>query len=45
MWLIFILCIIVGIIDAIQKMNDARIGIGAVKPSKNLFTFIFIDRY
>ena len=45
MWFVFVLCIIIGIMDGLKRMSDARIGVGAAKPSKNLFTFLFTDRY
>lgn len=45
MAIIFIFCIIVGIIDAFRRMSDARHGIGAVPPSNNIFTFLFTDKY
>lgn len=45
MAIIFILCIIVGILDGFRRMGDARRGIGSVPPSNNLFTFLFTDKY
>lgn len=45
MAIIFILCIIVGILDGFRRMSDAHMGIGAVPPSNNIFTFLFTDKY
>lgn len=45
MTIIFILCIVVGIFDGFRRMSEARMGIGSVPPSNNIFTFLFTDKY
>lgn len=45
MTIIFILCIVVGILDGFRRMSEARMGIGSVPPSNNIFTFLFTDKY
>lgn len=45
MVIVFILCIIVGILDDFRRMSDASHGIGSVPPSNNIFTFLFTDKY
>jgi hypothetical protein len=43
---VFMVCIIVGVIHGLQQINFVRSGRAVgVKPSNNLFTFLFMDKY
>lgn len=40
MFYLFIICIIIGLLDAKKKIQMASHGIGCVTPSRNLFRFL-----
>jgi len=43
---VFVFCIIVGILSGLQEMSKTHRGLkSGVKPSNNLFTFLFMDKY